>query len=477
MSETFIELCQRLNVPEALQKAVAELGYETPSPIQEASLPILLTETSDFLGLAATGTGKTAAFSIPLLVKTDRSLHKTQSIILTPTRELAIQVSSQINALGKHMGIQSASVYGGTGYGDQIRALRRGVPIVVGTPGRIVDHIERGALDLSSVRQIVLDEADEMISMGFKEDLSKVLEGTKQRTIWLFSATMSPQVRKVADTYLRTPKQAHMNKTQMLPDAVEQYYYVVPDTQKVDVLRMILELEAGFYGLIFCQTKVLVQSVTEALRDARFKVDCIHGDMDQSAREKTLLAFRAKRVSILVCTDVASRGLDVKDVTHVVNFSIPRELDAYVHRIGRTARCGTSGCAISLVSPASLYLVKRLAQMTKRPLIERSMPSTKDVARAKVAQVRAAYDEITDSAVLKRIKDCAQDVWADVDKELIVPRLLMLLVPDLDRLLTESVRPVKHAKTFPAGIKPNFPIRSKRPAPGGRRQYETSFRH
>lgn len=384
-----------LKLSPEIDRAVKELGYEKPSPIQEQALPILIGAQTDFIGLAATGTGKTAAFGIPLLEQIDKSKKCVQVLIMCPTRELALQVSGQINLLGKYKGIKALPIYGGSNYSDQINGLRDGAKVVVGTPGRLIDHLERGTLNLQEVKTIILDEADEMISMGFKEDLETILEASPRETsnIWLFSATMSKEVRRVADTYLRSPQQVQVNRTEMLSTTVEQLYYPARESDKPEILCKLIEAAEDFYGLVFCQTKSLVTDLSQYLSSRGYKVDCLHGDKSQNERERTMQAFRTKKVTVLVCTDVASRGLDVKDVTHVVNYSIPRELDVYVHRIGRTARSGKAGIAISLVTPSHRGLIGRIEMMTKSRMKEGKIPSRRDVGAKKVAKMLTQFQE------------------------------------------------------------------------------------
>ena len=320
--KTFTEL----TLHPLLMKAINDLKYETPTAIQAQALPLLLGEPTDFIGQAATGTGKTAAFAIPMLQQIDASQRTLQGLILCPTRELAMQVSGQINLMGKHLRIRSLPIYGGSPFGDQFRGLRDGLNVVVGTPGRLIDHLERGSLKLNHLKTLVLDEADEMISMGFKEELEAILKATPRTTshIWLFSATMSSEVRRVANTYLRKPKHVQVNKKEMLSTTVEQLYYKTKEPNKPEVLCKLIDAAENFYGLVFCQTKALVADLTHYLTERGYKVDCLHGDKDQKSREKTMQSFRDRRVTLLICTDVASRGLDVKDLTHVINYSLPR---------------------------------------------------------------------------------------------------------------------------------------------------------
>ena len=382
-----METFNDLNLSPAMAQTVRDLGYTTPTPIQAQTLPLLLApEPVDFLGLAATGTGKTLAFSIPILEKLNPESRGVQALILCPTRELAMQVSGQITALSKGRRIQVATIYGGAGYGDQIRSLKQGAQIVVATPGRLIDHLDRGTIQLKGVHTVVLDEADEMISMGFKEDLDVILQGMTEipHQTWLFSATMSRDVRRVADQFLKDPKTVQVNKSEMLSGTVKQIYYMTKESDKPEVLCKLIDMNDHFYGLIFCQTKVLVTDLTTLLQTRGYKVDCLHGDKPQAERERILKRFKAKEMMILVCTDVAARGLDVKELTHVINYSIPRELDNYVHRIGRTGRSGKSGTALSLVTPSHFPLINRIEKLTKAPIERGQIPTRRDVAKKKV---------------------------------------------------------------------------------------------
>ncbi len=433
-----------LKLSEPVARAVHELGFAVPTPIQAQALPILLAGPTDFIGLAATGTGKTAAFGLPLVERMDPSAKHVQGLVLCPTRELALQVCGQLNLFGKHNGVKAIPIYGGTGYGEQLEGLRRNPAIVVGTPGRLIDHIDRGSLSLKGVKTVVLDEADEMISMGFKEDLEKILKTTPREHAhtWLFSATMSPEVRRVADAYLRRPKQAQVNRAEMLSTTVDQIYYVVREMDKPEVLCKLVELSEDFYGLIFCQTKSLVMDLYQYLSGRGYRVDTLHGDKSQDDRERTMRAFREKKVTMLVCTDVASRGLDVKELTHVINYSIPREPEVYVHRIGRTARSGKAGVAISLVAPSHRALVNRIEFVTKSRMTEGKIPGRREVGLKKVGRILTRFQEQTHHA---RAAALLGPEWAKATEG-------MLLDEILGRFIAMTAPEIfeEHAKTLPA---------------------------
>jgi len=445
--ETFGEL----PLKEVLLRAVREMGYEKPSPIQAQALPILTGDDTDFIGLAATGTGKTAAFALPLLERLDPHSRDVQAIIVCPTRELCLQVAGQVNLLGKYLNVRALPIYGGAGYDEQLRGLRKGVSVVVGTPGRVIDHMERGTLKLNKVKVVVLDEADEMISMGFREDMETILEGTPEENsnIWLFSATMSPAVRRVADEFLVEPKMVQVNRTEMLAEGIEQYFYMTQEKNKPEVLCKLVDAADEFYGLVFCQVKILVSDLTNYLRERGYKVDCLHGDMGQSARESTMKAFREKRVKILVCTDVASRGIDVKDITHVVNYSLPRELDSYVHRIGRTARSGKTGVAMSLVTPSHRHLLSKIERMTKSKISEGVIPTRKSIGAKKIATM---IGQFTDQEAYKRALEVMEQDWKDAvagkTPEEVAARFMALMFP---WVFAEEKRPQMAREAAPQG--------------------------
>ena len=423
-----------LKLSEPLARAISELGFSVPTPIQAQALPLLLGGPTDFIGMAGTGTGKTAAFGVPLIEQIDASKRQVQGLVLCPTRELAIQVCGQLNLMGKHKGVKALPVYGGTGYGEQQEGLKHGVHIVVGTPGRLIDHLDRRALTLDAIKTVVLDEADEMISMGFREDLEKILKSVPREKshIWLFSATMSGDVRRVADTYLRQPKQVQVNRTEMLSTTVEQIYYTVRESDKPEILCKIVEATEDFYGLVFCQTKALVAELAEYLQGRGLKVDCLHGDKSQDDRERTMRAFREKKVTLLVCTDVASRGLDVKELTHVINYSVPKELDVYVHRIGRTARSGKPGTAISFMIPTHRHLISRLEHWTKSKMKEGKVPSRKDIAAKKVSKLLERFQGQKNFA---RAAELLGPDWkaatAEMSPDEVIGRFIAMTSPEL----------------------------------------------
>jgi ATP-dependent RNA helicase DeaD len=478
---------EELSISAPVARAIKELGYETPSPIQAQALPLLLGEPTDFIGLAATGTGKTAAFAIPLLEQIDLEDEKMQGLILCPTRELAMQVTGQINLLGKFKDIRAVAIYGGASHVEQVRNMRH-ARIVVATPGRLIDHLGRGALSLDSIKTVVLDEADEMISMGFKEALEMILQNVPRETskTWLFSATMSSEVRKVANAYLSEPKQVQVNRTEVLSSTVEQVFYPSRESDKPEILCKLIEVAEDFYGLVFCQTKSLVVDLTHYLTSRGYKVDCLHGDKTQGDRERTMQAFRDKKVRVLVCTDVASRGLDVKDVTHVVNYSIPRELEVYVHRIGRTARSGKAGMAISLVTPSHRGLIPRIEKLTKSSIKEGRIPSRREIGAKKVAKIFEEFQSVSfhDRAMAHLHEDWQAALLA-MSKEEIAARFIAMISPESFDDSKEKQKPLQshvpmdaHGNALPHGgnthAKPGG-YRDRRERDGERRHSRGSY--
>ncbi len=371
-----------------LVQAVTEQGYETPTPIQTAMIPVML-GGQDVVGQAQTGTGKTAAFALPILHNLDPQAGHIQSLILAPTRELAMQVAESFYTYGKHMGVQVLAVYGGQPYGRQISRLQRGVDIVVGTPGRLIDLMERKSLDLSRVRTVVLDEADEMLSMGFIEDIETILRATPgDRQTALFSATLPPEIRTLANRYLRDPQSISAGSKQRTVDAIEERYYLVNEQDKLAALTRVFEVEDIRSALIFARTRAGTGELAGELTSRGFPAEMINGDLAQDAREQVLGRFRSGQITVLVATDVAARGLDIDNISHVFNFDLPRDPEAYVHRIGRTGRAGRDGIAISLVTPKENWMRGRIEGYTKRPMTLMTLPTVEEIEAFRAAQLQ-----------------------------------------------------------------------------------------
>ena len=368
-------------------KALKDVGYETPSAIQAATIPPLLAGR-DVVGLAQTGTGKTAAFALPVLSRLDPAQKLPQALVLAPTRELALQVCEAFEKYAAHIkGVHVLPIYGGQGYGQQLSALRRGVDVIVGTPGRIMDHLEKGTLDLSELTYLVLDEADEMLKMGFAEDVETILAQTPAtKQVALFSATMPAAIRRISQQYLKDPEEITVRTRTTTSANTTQRYLVVSHSQKIDALTRILEVE-NFEGMIvFTRTKGATEEVAEKLRARGYAAAAINGDVAQPQRERTIEQLRSGKLDVLVATDVAARGLDVERISHVVNYDIPVDTESYVHRVGRTGRAGRSGDAISFVTPRERRMLSAIEKATRQPLTEMRLPTVDDVNATRLAR-------------------------------------------------------------------------------------------
>lgn len=396
-----------LGLGDPVLKALKEVGYETPSAIQAATIPSLLSGR-DVLGVAQTGTGKTAAFALPILSRLDLAQKTPQALVLAPTRELALQVCEAFERYASNLrGVHVLPVYGGQGYGTQLSALRRGVHVVVGTPGRIMDHLEKGTLDLSALKYLVLDEADEMLKMGFAEDVETILADTPvEKQIALFSATMPAQIRRISGKYLKDPEEITVKNKTTTSVNTTQRYLMVSYPQKVDALTRILEVE-NFEGMIvFVRTKSETETLAEKLRARGYTAAAISGDVAQAQRERTVEQLKSGKLDILVATDVAARGLDVERISHVVNYDIPIDTESYVHRIGRTGRAGRSGAAISFVTPRERRLLTAIEKATRQPLTEMRMPSVEDVNVTRLSRFDDAITAaLADTERLQRFRD------------------------------------------------------------------------
>jgi ATP-dependent RNA helicase DeaD len=375
MTTSFIDL----NLHPQLLQAVTELGYTEPTPIQSAIIPTMLTGR-DVIGQAQTGTGKTAAFALPMLQNLVSDQRQVQGLVLTPTRELAMQVANAIYEYGQHLNVRVLAIYGGQSYNRQITRLKKGVDIVIGTPGRLLDLIRQKMVDLSAVRTVVLDEADEMLSMGFIEDIQAILDETPtRRQTALFSATMPPEIRRLASQYLIDPFSVTIQREQVTVAGIEQRYYLVNAADKTAVLTRLFEVETITRALIFTRTRVSSGDLANELTTRGYPAEALNGDLLQDARERVLNRFRQAQIKVLVATDVAARGLDIEDISHVINFDLPEEDEIYVHRVGRTARAGKTGIAISLVTPAEQWRLRRLEGFTKQTILRAALPSEKDI--------------------------------------------------------------------------------------------------
>jgi ATP-dependent RNA helicase DeaD len=405
-----------LGIDKRVLRALEDVGYESPSPIQAATIPALL-EGRHVVGLAQTGTGKTAAFAVPILSQVDLKQKAPQALVLAPTRELALQVSEAFERYASHLhGVHVLPVYGGQAYGVQLSALRRGVHVIVGTPGRIMDHLEKGTLDLSQLRFLVLDEADEMLKMGFQEDVETILADTPaDKHVALFSATMPAQIRRISKRYLTDAVEITVKTKTVTAANTRQRYLEVAHQQKLDALTRILEVE-NFEGMIvFVRTKQATEVLAERLRARGFSAAAINGDIAQAQRERTINQLRDGRLDILVATDVAARGLDVERVSHVVNYDIPTDNESYVHRIGRTGRAGRTGDALSFITPRERHLLKAIERATRQPLTRMQLPTVDDVNVTRVARFTDSITGALESEQIEFFRDLVARYEQDHD--------------------------------------------------------------
>lgn len=369
-----------LGLPDDIQKAVSKVGFTEPSPIQSETIPLLM-QGRDVVGLAQTGTGKTAAFALPILARIDAEKRHPQALVLAPTRELALQVADSFQSFADHLGkLEILPIYGGQAYGIQLSGLRRGAQIIVGTPGRVIDHLEKGSLDISQLEYLVLDEADEMLNMGFQEDVERILEDTPEnKQVALFSATMPNGIRRLSKNYLDNPAEVTVKAQARTNDNISQRYLMIPHRAKMAAFTRILEVIDSDAIIVFCRTKQETEEVAEKLSDRGFNAAAINGDIAQNQRERTVDQLKDGRLDILVATDVAARGLDVERITHVINYDIPRDTESYVHRIGRTGRAGRSGEAILFVTPRERRMLRSIERVTKARLEEMDLPTVEEV--------------------------------------------------------------------------------------------------
>ncbi len=374
---------EALGLNEQLVQAVTEMGFETPTPIQEKAIPVLLSGTTDFVGLAQTGTGKTAAFGLPLLHLIDTTQKHPQALIVCPTRELCLQICNDLMNFKKHVkGLSVEPVYGGASIVMQIRELRKGVQIVVATPGRLIDMIERKAIDLQKVKYVVLDEADEMLNMGFRDDIDFVLKNTILReSTWMFSATMPAAVKAISKNFMDNPIEVTMGKKNTANVNIDHQYFITPAHSRYDTLKRLVDFNPGMYGVIFTRTKADAQEVAERLVKEGYDIEALHGDLTQQQRDKVMGRFRSKSIQLLIATDVAARGIDVDGITHVINYELPDDIEVYTHRSGRTARAGKSGICITICHSRESYKIRSIEKMINAQFHRLDIPSGKDVCR------------------------------------------------------------------------------------------------
>lgn len=398
-----------LGLSERALAGIRKKGFEEPTDIQEMTIPVMLEGNCDIIAQAQTGTGKTAAFGLPLLDLVDEKSRDVQALVLVPTRELAIQVSEEINSLKGEHRLSIVPIYGGQSIEQQLRRLKRGVQIVVGTPGRVIDHLNRKTLKLEQINHLILDEADEMLNMGFIDDMEEIMKFTNDhKHTLLFSATMPKRIKDLAEKYMEGYTHLKVEKKQLTSNLTEQIYFEVKASDKFEALSRIIDIEEDFYGLIFCRTKNDVDQVTSHLSDRGYDAEAIHGDISQAQRERTLQRFKKRQTSVLVATDVAARGIDVNNLTHVINYSLPQDPEAYVHRIGRTGRAGNEGTAITFITPSEYKKLMFIQRVAKTDIKKSQVPKVKEIIKAKKRKV---YDDV--AALLEEDLDKKYHRWAE----------------------------------------------------------------
>ena len=424
-----------LGLDSKLIQATDALGFKNPTPIQEKAIPVLLSGTKDMVGLAQTGTGKTAAFGLPLLQLVESKDRFPQALIVCPTRELCMQIVNEMELFKKFViGMNVLAVYGGTPIGAQIRELKRGVQIVVATPGRLIDLIERKAINLEKIKYVVLDEADEMLNMGFQDDIEFILQNTpKRESTWLFSATMPTEIKRVSKKYMKAPVEITVGKMNTASKNVDHQFYVASSHHRYEALKRLIDFNPGIYGLIFTRTKADAQKIAEKLTREGYDIDALHGDLTQGQRDKVMGEFREKTLQLLIATDVAARGIDVQGITHVINFELPDDIEVYTHRSGRTGRAGKTGVCMSIVSSREVGRIRQIEKLTQVPFHKVDIPSGKDVCRK---QFSSCMDKLMQTDIshgdYETYLPALQEKFAAVTKEEILKRVAAM---EFDRFL------------------------------------------
>jgi len=426
-----LENFKNLGLSDKTIEILAQKGFEEPTEIQSQSIPVLLNKNCDFLGLAQTGTGKTAAFGLPIIEQIDKTDKSIQALIITPTRELAIQVSEELNSFKHERDIFITAVYGGQSISLQERKLNKGIHILVGTPGRLLHHIRNKKLFLEDLKFLVLDEADEMLNMGFIEDIEDIMKSTPEsKRTFLFSATMPPKIKDLITNYMHEFEEAKIKKESITTDLTEQIYFEVRKNDKFEALTRIIDIEPEFYGIIFCRTRNDVDEINQNLLDRGYDSEALHGDISQNQREKIFKKFKNKNVNILVATDVAARGIDVSNITHVINYSLPQDPESYVHRIGRTGRAGNEGTAITFVTPSEYQKLKMISRVANTNIKKEKVPGVEEIINVKKDNIIKEILSIMEESSEKSYDDIIDKLKEDYTEIEIIKALLHLNYKD-----------------------------------------------
>jgi ATP-dependent RNA helicase DeaD len=414
----------KLGLEDHLIQAVTDLGFETPSEVQEKTIPLLLKEDIDLVALAQTGTGKTAAFGFPMLQKIDTKSRTTQGLILSPTRELCLQITNEMKLYGKHCkGLNVTAIYGGASITDQAKQVKRGAQIIVATPGRMKDMISRRLVDISKIEYAVLDEADEMLNMGFFEDITEILSYTpEEKSTWLFSATMPKEVSLIAKKFMANPTEVTVGHKNMGSENVSHEYFLVGARDRYQALKRLADVNPEIFSVIFCRTKRDTQKVAEQLIEDGYSAGALHGDLSQNQRDVVMKSFRVKQIQMLVATDVAARGIDVDDITHVINYQLPDEIETYTHRSGRTGRAGKSGISMVIVSRSEVRKIKSIEKIIKKEFTKKEVPSGMEICEV---QLKALANKIHDTEINHEIDPYLNDInnlFKDVSKDELIKK-------------------------------------------------------
>lgn len=447
-----------LGLPEYLLTAIEKKGFSTPSDIQKKAIPYLLNNDSDIIAKAQTGTGKTAAYGLPLLHHLSESTKEIQVLILTPTRELAIQVADELNSFKGSKKCSVLAIYGGQSISIQIKALKRPVSIIVGTPGRVIDHMQSKRLDFRQLTHVVLDEADEMLNKGFIEDIEFILsQSNQERQTLLFSATMTTEIKKLASKYMNDQHFIEAENQNNKTSLVEQFYYEVNRHDQFNALTRLIDISPEFYGIVFCNTKREVDDISEKMIQKGYPAEALHGDLSQQQRNRILAKFKSRGCTILFATDVAARGIDIQDLTHVMNYGLPQDIESYIHRIGRTGRAGKTGTAFSIITPSDFYKLRRVEKASKMTIKKDRIPSVKSIIDIKKNNIADIISKtINSSKKTTDFNDLASELLTQHDSESLVTSLLKLIFskelnpshyPKIDDLFdskTRSFKPKEH---------------------------------
>ncbi|MBN2641644.1 MAG: DEAD/DEAH box helicase [Victivallales bacterium] len=441
-----LEKFRELGISEQTLAALEKKGFEEPSPIQAQTIPLLLQGEKDIIGQAQTGTGKTAAFGIPIVEILQEHRNYVQSLIMAPTRELAIQVAEEINSLKGSRNLEVMPIYGGQSIEIQMRRLKKGVDIIVGTPGRLLDLMRRGYIKLDRVSIAVLDEADEMLNMGFIEDIEMILAETgPEKQMLMFSATMPPQIMSIAEKFMGEYEIVRVKKEQLTTNLTEQIYFEVKRGDKFEVLCRIIDIEPDFYGLVFCRTRNDVDEVARDLMNRGYSVEALHGDISQAQRNRVIEKIKSHSVNILVATDVAARGIDINNLTHVINFSIPQDPEAYVHRVGRTGRAGNEGTAITFVTPAEYQKLTQIKRFAKADIKKRQLPQARDIVKGKKDRIAEDVADMISGELHVDYMDFANELLRNNDPAVLIAAMLKQQYKD--ELLEESYSQINSSGT------------------------------